>query len=192
MRRPGSVRDRTRWVLTALALAVGVVWATSLWRGLDVRAPWGRFGISVYRGAFLVAWGRYTWVEDSLARAQGAEIYMNERSRLLFQETYRRELEARLDGALRGTLSDFDHPLWWVRRQEGARLPESFPAYSSVVGGMAFPLWMVAAAPAGLALFLWWPRLRELFRRRAGVCRKCGYDLAGLAVGTRCPECGAA
>jgi hypothetical protein len=179
-------------VLTVLTLAIGAAWAASLWRGFDVRAPGVRLGLSVYRGAFLVAWGRYAWVEDSLARAQGAEMYMDERSRFLFQESYRRELEARLDGALRGTLSDFDHPLWWVQRQAGARLPEFFPPYSSVVGGMAFPLWMATVVLAGPALFLWWPRVMGLLRRRAGACRKCGYDLAGLGEGARCPECGAA
>lgn len=33
------------------------------------------------------------------------------------------------------------------------------------------------------------PRRRETFRRRHGLCVKCGYNLAGLTE-LRCPECG--
>jgi hypothetical protein len=34
--------------------------------------------------------------------------------------------------------------------------------------------------------------LRRRRRCRAGRCARCGYDLAGLAAGTVCPECGGA
>lgn len=49
------------------------------------------------------------------------------------------------------------------------------------------PLWwpiVLVAAPTGVA---WW-------RSRRGApkgCPRCGYDLTGLAKGSRCPECGA-
>lgn len=34
---------------------------------------------------------------------------------------------------------------------------------------------------------------REVIRRRKqGMCAACGYDMRGLAAGTRCPECGLA
>lgn len=33
-------------------------------------------------------------------------------------------------------------------------------------------------------------RVRGWLRRRHGRCAGCGYDLAGLASGTTCPECG--
>jgi hypothetical protein len=34
--------------------------------------------------------------------------------------------------------------------------------------------------------------VRRTPRPRVGVCRKCGYELAGLPVGaSHCPECGA-
>jgi hypothetical protein len=43
---------------------------------------------------------------------------------------------------------------------------------------------LLAAIPAGL---LWWKDLR---RFGPGRCPKCGYDRAGLAAATTCPECG--
>jgi hypothetical protein len=43
---------------------------------------------------------------------------------------------------------------------------------------------LLTAVPAGL---LWWKDLR---RFGPGRCPNCGYDRAGLAAGTACPECG--
>jgi hypothetical protein len=49
------------------------------------------------------------------------------------------------------------------------------------------PLWLPAAALAAPAGWLWWRG-----SRRAGRCRRCGYDLSGLPVTAACPECGRA
>jgi hypothetical protein len=53
------------------------------------------------------------------------------------------------------------------------------------------PLWVLVAASA-LAVGVAW-RFDILARRRArlNLCPKCNYDRAGLAVGAKCPECGA-
>jgi hypothetical protein len=37
-----------------------------------------------------------------------------------------------------------------------------------------------------------WGRVRARLRLGAGLCRKCRYDLSGLASGAPCPECGTA
>ena len=54
------------------------------------------------------------------------------------------------------------------------------------------PLWAPALASLLCAATAW--RLDELAHRRArsGLCKKCGYDRAGLVLEAVCPECGAA
>ena len=56
---------------------------------------------------------------------------------------------------------------------------------------LRFPGWALALLVLLPTLGAW--RLDILARRRArvGHCPKCNYDLAGLAAGAVCPECGA-
>lgn len=49
------------------------------------------------------------------------------------------------------------------------------------------PLWPAPAAAGVAAFFLW---RSDRFPR--GHCHACGYDRAGLPVGSPCPECGRA
>lgn len=83
-----------------------------------------------------------------------------------------------------------DWPPWdWERRDEALRwLPryETEPRQSWTL--IAIPLWaplLLAGVPTGLMC------LRGRNRRAAQQCAACGYDLAGLAPGAVCPECGA-
>ena len=53
-----------------------------------------------------------------------------------------------------------------------------------------FPLWIPLAA--GLSPLCIQRLIRALPKRRTrqSVCRRCRYDLSGLPVGAKCPECG--
>ena len=75
--------------------------------------------------------------------------------------------------ALGLTAERHDEPGFWTRSLE---VPCSWLALA------------LAAGPAG-SLVLRARRCRELARRQAGLCPRCGYDLR--ASPERCPECGA-
>ena len=104
-------------------------------------------------------------------------------------------------------------PRWWVIshrgtftlcRQNGKEWGKEFGKVKGLgfkFGGLkgpdgslwnlAVPYWFVAAAGMVVpALWLVAARRRRK-RARAGLCRRCGYDLRATAAG-RCPECGEA
>ncbi len=68
---------------------------------------------------------------------------------------------------------EFEPFFWW-------------PRYVSKPGNfiVIIPLWMIALP--SLAAAVW---IGRGLGRRAGQC-PCGYDLAGLPAGAKCPECG--
>ena len=110
------------------------------------------------------------------------------------------------------TLEEWGTPLRWLWCWE-ANSGNTRPV---IEGGVATPAWMGTVRdtrplvplrvvwPALIANIALWtlaargtaaaaravPRLRERLRRK-GLCRRCGYDRAGLAAGAQCPECGA-
>lgn len=70
---------------------------------------------------------------------------------------------------------------------EGLKFAPDWHIYSAGDWFFNLPLWVpLAATTFGSALLFWSTRTR----RRPGLCPNCGYDLTGLAAGTKCPECG--
>ena len=83
----------------------------------------------------------------------------------------------------------FTRPTWKVLANPYPSDRTSFKRYYPQPGplvGISMPLWFVAALTALPTAGLWW-----LDRKRIpGNCLACNYDLAGLAPGSKCPECG--
>ena len=89
---------------------------------------------------------------------------------------------------------DPEYSLDWgcrVRRLEPPRLDS--PAMYHVIGGWTerLPLWVPISIIAAITAGAW---IGSLVRRRdqPGHCVKCGYDRAGIASSSVCPECGVA
>jgi len=54
----------------------------------------------------------------------------------------------------------------------------------------AIPLWPAALLSLLATAAAWRADAKYLRRARMGLCAGCGYDRAGLAAGSLCPECG--
>jgi hypothetical protein len=52
------------------------------------------------------------------------------------------------------------------------------------------PLWLPLLLACAPTAFAWQLELRRRRRSRIGHCPTCNYNLAGLASGAACPECG--
>jgi len=65
------------------------------------------------------------------------------------------------------------------------------PRYTRVsrYQSLLIPLWLPLLPCLIAATWMWWNESRPWFG--AGACNQCGYDLAGIAKGAKCPECGA-
>jgi hypothetical protein len=82
----------------------------------------------------------------------------------------------------------FAHRLREDARKAGAWRPVL--ERSLVEQSLYVPLWIPFTMTAASAGALWWWDIQR-WRRRKGSCAACGYDRAGLAADTKCPECGA-
>ena len=74
---------------------------------------------------------------------------------------------------------------YWYR-DSGPLLMEWWD-WSAFQWGVQIPAWALVAAAGVSAAWLW---RCDTSRPRPGLCPSCGYSLAGLSPGSKCPECG--
>jgi hypothetical protein len=176
-RLPHFLLTAPTWVLLALAVVTGGLWARSYWRG-DV---WREASVRVAPDS---SPGRYVFVP----RERGFQLFAG-RAWLYEQDDEPRlayvapQEAARVAASRTRSYWCSDSPASFGSADD----PPRFRFYRKPDGwGVVVPLWAVTAA---LALF---PVLRLVSRMRrrpaAGRCPACGYDLR--ATPQRCPECG--
>jgi len=78
----------------------------------------------------------------------------------------------------------------WIARERRPLIWESEVRWEPNWRRAAIPIWQILFWIGAVTVIAW--RLDVISERRArrGMCRGCGYDLAGIAKGARCPECG--
>lgn len=150
-------------LLLLVALALLVAWPVSRWR--PVSASFGRASVGAGGGWEVIAWGS---VPVRIASWESNALPLWE-----FVGTGCSMLDAPPDGTR------------WRPSLTGGSMGVGTAVYS--LSTMWMPAWwppMVMGVLAGLA---WWRSTRGA---GAGHCANCGYSMAGLAGGVRCPECG--
>ena len=180
VKKKEKTRGRRRWVVGWVLVVAAVVLAGA------VCLVWGYLGRTQYAN------GTWRWIVRSL---DGRSVEL--RVVNLFPAETPEEARSRGHTADYVPPSRVDKPYWsgeWVRSDSRVwqwlvqRLDqESFDAKGF---GVNFNVWSVPAVVGGvgIAVLLWSGRVMR--RVRAGCCKGCGYDLAGLGVGAVCPECG--
>jgi hypothetical protein len=91
-------------------------------------------------------------------------------------------------------------PVEWEKVTPRVLVPwvETITPTPGLAAGTGMPLasasgWKVGVPlfiPIGVLVFAAYFARKRLLARAKGACRKCGYDLAGLPAGAKCPECG--
>ncbi len=77
---------------------------------------------------------------------------------------------------------------WWPQFIERTGRPAMLPPFlPSSKWQLYIPLWMPFLLLAAPSVIAWRSHIQ---RQRLGGCSTCGYSLAGLPSGAKCPECG--
>lgn len=175
-----------RIILAVLFLAVAGVWLCMLYASWQRPIYWwvvGRqpsYGLSFFNGGASYAVG--TALDGGTAAGLAASLppstqaaFWDEWSRLPARFPYR----MRLGPGQGGVMVVGPRPT-----QPGSR---AFSINLQRQGRTTTWLIPTLSGAAGIVL-LGWPHWKRIGRRRAGMCRRCGYDLR--ATPDRCPECG--
>lgn len=170
MKRRGRVRQVAKWAGLVVCVVIAGLWIASM-EWTITRIAYSTRSTSVVAvglGSLRIAWVR----DDRPAR------------RLVLWSAQRRVQPGR-------PYLDVDVLGWFTL---GLPRPGTTPIPRWMAGpsndiDLWVSLWMPFVATALPTGWLWW---RDRRARWVGHCAACGYDLAGLAAGAVCPECGKA
>jgi hypothetical protein len=97
------------------------------------------------------------------------------------------------DGLLALNAADRPMPMgfyWQPESRPHVKFELKFFTIAGSGWAMTVPMIVPLGLSAAAAAVFWWRERVEHRRKMVGHCRKCGYDLQGLASAA-CPECGA-
>ena len=79
---------------------------------------------------------------------------------------------------------------WTFRSSGGEYDRETNRSYATTGVGVMVPFWAIAVVAGLMPGWVGWRSVSGRWKRRPGICPKCGYDLR--ATPQMCPECGEA
>ena len=154
-------------------------------RTLSAAARWGFTLLSVGIGVVWAA-SEWYWIAWSIDGPYNLKFAAFEGAALEFSWSHGFTILETLDA------SGPDLTFHWHRRVPGARdcwFPNGCRTTS--YSAFAVPLYIPLAPSLTPAVFLWQSHVKRRRLARARGCQACGYDKAGLAPSSTCPECGA-
>lgn len=166
MRWRTVIRKSAKWGGTIAAVALAAVWVASLWMYIAWRST-DAWCFECTRGRFEVVYSVPFF--DPMIPGPGWEIGESSfnNTPLCWWPSYRsNSVRVIGDGVDSVTISPFVLP----------------------GGALRLPIWLPFTAALLVAVLA--QRADALARHRAGACPSCGYSLAGLTAGSKCPECG--
>lgn len=160
--RRGRIRRAAKWAGLVVCVVIAGVWAINYW--------WGFGYVRVARN------GR-VWVASCECGILGFAPQTEE--------------VAIVPWGTANYIEGWKGSAGWYRCRNAHGYPVWRPRWIDGPWGTScwLPLWMPLLTVASPTAWLWWRHRRAM---RPGHCAACGYDLAGLASGATCPECGTA
>jgi hypothetical protein len=147
---------------------------------------WAGFFLSLLMAAAWVASLPWSWEYERPTRPRFPEsdmLYMGWEVRLCAGLVSYEEWSILMRGDKGWRVSRWSGPAEWLPSLE--RIERGWGSGPPIAWCIAIPLWMPFLVLATPTAYLW----RSDRRLRAGHCRSCGHDLAGILSGV-CPGCG--
>ena len=141
---------------------------------------WGGLVLTVL---LVVVWIGSGWWQMYLSGGEGSELTVAAGKLIVYGPFYR--LPSLTRGHVWFDTVPFVLQWWFDWGTNDDRWPFSIPIWH-----FAIPLWFPFLLSLLATAAAWRADAKYLRRVREGACPACGYDRAGLAAGSLCPECG--